>query len=221
LFSRHFAGPQPDWPPDVTTTGFVFYDRLGVGFQSALERHTNSELMNFLDTGSPPILFTLGSSAVMRPGRFYEESLAAARILARRAILLIGTNELDQLSVPVPDSAFVADYVPHSEVMPRCAAVVHQGGIGTTAQTLRSGRPMLVVPWAHDQPDNAGRIRKLGVGAELARNEYRAETAARKLEALLNDASVERRAAKLGEMIRGEDGLGAACEAIERTLRKL
>ena len=76
LFSRHFAMPQPDWPAHTMTTGFVFYDQLGEGFAgtASSREKMSSELAHFLDAGPAPVLFTLGSSAVMRPGNFFERA---------------------------------------------------------------------------------------------------------------------------------------------------
>ena len=187
-FSRHFAGPQPDWPPNVRVTGFIFYDQVGnlpgapVQNESAL-----TALQAFVQRSEPPVLFTLGSSAVLSPGSFFRESLGAVRKLGVRAVLLAGPEAQAGLAGSIPDSVFFASYVPYSEIMPKCAAIVHQGGIGTTAQALRAGKPMVVVPWSHDQPDNAVRLRRLGVARVTWRERYRAGRVARELAALLNN----------------------------------
>jgi UDP:flavonoid glycosyltransferase YjiC (YdhE family) len=110
---------------------------------------------------------------------------------------------------------FAASYVPYSEIMPKSAATVHQGGIGTTAQALRAGRPMLVVPWAHDQPDNAERLCKLGVGRSVPRARYTADRAARELSALLNNDSYCNQALEIGAKVVAEDGTADACRVIE------
>jgi UDP:flavonoid glycosyltransferase YjiC (YdhE family) len=222
LFSRAMAKPQPDWPAKTTQTGFVFYDRLGQGFAVGSEtraRRREGELLTFLENGEPPILFTLGSSAVMHAGSFYAESFGAVQELGRRAVLLIGQSNRSTLPATLPPSIYVAEYLPYSEVMPRAAAVVHQGGIGTVAQTLRSGRPMLIVPWAHDQPDNAERIRKIGAGRSLRRNRYRVRSAAEELDKILKDSSYEANARKASEIIAGENAAERACDAIEGVLR--
>src|SRR5581483_3849943 len=120
--------------------------------------------------------------------------------------LLAGTAGRDVLP-DAPESIFVADYVPYSSIMPRCAAIVHQGGIGTTAQALRAGRPMLVVPWSHDQPDNAERVRRLGVARVANRARYTAQRAERELRILLEEKRYDDRARRIAEEIAGEDGL--------------
>lgn len=221
LFSRAFAKPQGDWPARTTQTGFVFYDQLGEGFgakvkSKAIDR--NEQLLRFLESGEPPILFTLGSSAVMHAGNFYAESLGAAQQLGRRAVLLVGQSNRSTLPATLPSSIHVAEYLPYSEVMPRAAAVVHQGGIGTVAQTLRAGRPMLIVPWAHDQPDNAHRIRKIRAGRSLQRNRYRARSAAEELNTLLKDPTYEENAKAASEIIASENGVERASQAVESVL---
>jgi UDP:flavonoid glycosyltransferase YjiC (YdhE family) len=207
LFSRHFATPQPDWPPQTVVTGFPFYDRDG-------EAGLSPELARFLDAGPPPIVFTLGTSAVLTAGRFYEESAEAARRLGRRAVLLVGKGT-DNRPAGLSGEIAAFDYAPYSELLPRAAAIVHQGGVGTTAQALRSGRPMLVVPFAHDQPDNADRAARLGVARVIPSARYTAGRAARELSRILDDPSVEAKAAEVGTKVQAEDGVGTACDALE------
>ncbi len=102
---------------------------------------------------------------------------------------------------------------------PRAEAIIHQGGIGTTAQGMRAGRPMLVVPYAHDQPDNAARARRLGIARTIDRGAYSADRAARELGQLLDDPNYARRATEIGGEIGREDGAGTACYALEAVLR--
>ena len=213
LFSRYFAEPQADWPAKTTVTGFVSYDKRGEGFGPT---HDKTELDRFLDEGAAPIVFTLGSSAVMAAGRFFEESIKAAKSLGMRAVLLVGKG--DELPRSGDRSIYITDYAPYSELLPRAAATVHQGGIGTMAQALRAGRPMLIVPWAHDQPDNAERCRRLGVGRTLRRNTYRSGLVARNLKQLLSDHSYAEKAKTIAQNLAAEDGLKTACDAIEASV---
>lgn len=212
LFSRVLADPQPDWPAHTRITGQIFYD--GPGGAQRLE----PRLQRFLDSGPPPVVFTLGSSAVMAAGGFYHESLEAVQRLGVRAVLLVGRDPNNLPPGPLPESVIAVEFAPHSEVFPRAAAVVHQGGIGTTGQALRSGRPELVVPHAHDQPDNAFRVTNLGVARTLFPRRYSAARVAEELRSLLEDPSFARRAAEVGQIVRAEDGVGAACDAMETVL---
>jgi rhamnosyltransferase subunit B len=211
LFSKVLGAPQPDWPPQAIQTGFPFFDDMNATGMT-------TELKQFLVSGPPPIVFTLGSSAVMDAGPFYEMSRAAAQQLGRRAVLLIGIDPRNQPREPLPDSMLALDYAPYSELFPRAAAIVHQGGVGTTAQALRAGRPMLVVPWGHDQLDNADRVCRLGVARTLSRDRYTVRRAATALRHLLDESSHVTRAHDVGRLVRSEDGAAVACDAIERVL---
>jgi rhamnosyltransferase subunit B len=154
----------------------------------------------------------------MHPGEFFHESIAAVHALGSRALLLAGPRRHD-IKNPLPDSVLVAGYLPFSTIMPRAAGIVHQGGIGTTAQALRAGRPMLVVPWSHDQPDNAERVRRLGLGRPIPRNRYYPPRVANDIRALLSDGSYQERTHEIGARIAGEDGVTNACAVIEATVK--
>ena len=212
LFSRVLAKPQVDWPPNVRVAGHVFYD---AGHGESLA----PELARLLDDGEPPLVFTLGSSAVMAAGRFYEESVEAARRLARRAVFLAGSDRAAQLARSLPSGMLAVDQAPHSLLMPRAAVVVQQCGIGTLAQALRAGRPILAVPFAHDQPDNAWRATRLGVARTIPAQRYEARRAERELGCLLDDPACAARAQAVGDQVRQEDGAARACEAIDEVLR--
>jgi rhamnosyltransferase subunit B len=220
LFSSVMAEPQLDWPPNTRITGFPFYDRRDY----AADRDGNDDglspaLNSFLDAGAPPVVFTLGSSAIWVAKDFYRESIAAARSLGERALLLIG-HERNRPAEPLPEGVAAFEYAPYSELLPHARAVVHQGGVGTTGQTLRAGRPALVVPFSHDQFDNGARVARLGCGRMLARAQYNAASATRELRAILGDESYKTTAAEVGRRVQAEDGTRAACDAIEEVLNR-
>lgn len=215
LFSSHLAQAQPDWSANSQITGFAFYDndnRKALTEEYRTNRTTlQPELLEFIEAGSPPVIFTLGSSAVLNPGSFYAESIRAVRQLGCRAVLLVGKNIL---STPLTKDIIAFNYAPFSEIFPRAAAVVHQGGIGTTGQGLQAGCPMLVVPWSHDQPDNAARLVRLGVACAIPRNEYTATRAVEELSKLLNDPTYRVKAGEVARLVRSENGTQTACDAI-------
>lgn len=214
LFSPLFGPPQPDWPPSAVATGFPFFEQ---------DVPADRSLEAWLAAGSAPVVFTLGSSAVMTPGDFFRESEAAARTLGIRALLLGAKPEGFQSPGDTPacggdQNVFVCGYGSYARIFPRAAAVVHQGGIGTTAEALRAGRPMLVVPFGTDQPDNAARVARLGVGRFLGRRRYRAARVAKELRTLLEQPGYAQRASQVGSEIRAENGAATACDALQRLL---
>lgn len=212
LFSSVLQPPQPDWPARTVQTGFCFYDEEP---ESATAPRLPPPVEDFLVAGEPPIIFTLGSAAVVAAEDFYLESARAAQLLGRRALLLLGKNPPPP---DLPSSILTCDYLPYTSIFPRAAAIVHQGGVGTTAQALRAGRPMLVMPFAHDQPDNAARVTRLGVGRSLARSRYRAERVARELTVLLTTPRFASTAAAIAKRVRAETGPTTACDALEAQL---
>lgn len=209
LFSRVLGEPQPDWPASTRITGFVFYD----GDAGKLD--LVPELEAFLQAGPAPIVFTLGSAAVLNAGDFYEQSARAAEILGVRAVLLIGGDPRNQPKRALSKDICVTQYASFSRLFPRASLIVHQGGVGTTAHALHSGKPMLVMPYSHDQPDNARRVTRLGVAKEIKRSKYTAERAARLIREMLGDPGFREKAAEISGSLQAQDGLGEACDALE------
>jgi rhamnosyltransferase subunit B len=214
LFSQVLGVEQKDWPPNVLISGFCFYDANAGNL--ALE----PELEKFLKAGDPPVVFTLGSAAVLAAGQFYEISAQAANLLGTRAVLLIGDDPRNRPTQPLPDSICVAQYAPYSVLFPRVEMVVHQGGVGTTAQCLRAGRPMLIMPYSHDQPDNARRMRRLGAACALLRSNYTPKRVARVLRTMLAEPEYEAEAQKAAHEIANENGASTACDALEDLYRR-
>jgi UDP:flavonoid glycosyltransferase YjiC (YdhE family) len=171
-------------------------------------------LSEFLAAGDAPVLFTQGSTAVHHPGDFYRVSLAAAKRLQRRAIL-IGAKTVPEVDSP---DILTLPYAAYSQVFPHAAVNVHQGGSGTVGEAFRAGRPMLVVPYGWDQPDNASRVQRLGVGLHVPRTAYTVDTASSALAKLLRTAHFSNRAAEVRTQVATENGLATACTAIESIL---
>ncbi|MEM9214340.1 MAG: substrate-binding domain-containing protein [Cyanobacteria bacterium P01_F01_bin.150] len=213
LFSPLLASPQLDWPSQTRMTGFPFYHRL-------TDQQCSPELHHFLDTGEPPIVFTLGSSAVWTPGNFYLTSIRAAEALGYRAVLLMGPSANNITANELPKGVIAVDYIPHSVILPRAAAIVHHGGVGTTGQALRSGKPMLVVPFTHDQPDNAARLARLGVGRTINHCEYTADRAIVELKEILFNPRYAARAVEISKLMDLENGVQTTCNLIETFLQE-
>lgn len=213
MFPSLLAAPQPDWPATTVVTGTPFYD--GGGAASPLD----PALRAFLESGPEPVVFTLGSAAVMDAKDFYTASAEAAAQVGCRAILLVGPDPRNLPPRPLPGGVITAEYAPFSQLFPHAAAIVHQGGIGTTAQAMRAGRPMLVMPFGFDQPDNAERVERLGIAKVIPRTRYTAARAAAALAPLLRDPALRARAAAVGRKVANEDGAVAACDALEGVLR--
>lgn len=213
LYSPLLGAPQPDFPASAAIVGSTFYDS-EAGGRDAL----SPELEAFLEDGPPPLVFTLGSAAVLQGERFYGASLQAAERLGRRAVLLVGPEAAERWAGETGPGAIAVGYAPHSLLFPRAQAVIHHGGIGTTAQALRAGRPQLVVPYFADQPDNAARLVRLGVARTLPSRRYTAGRAAAALAALMGGPGYAAQAQWSAGMVGREDGAEAAAQAIAEVL---
>lgn len=207
LFPGAFAAPQQDWPANTRLCGFPFFDQDfgGKGLDAALT--------SFLDAGDPPVVFTLGSAAVSIAGEFYRTAAEASRRLGRRALLLAGAGT--EALTDLPPGVMAVRSAPYHALFPRAAAVVHSGGIGTTAQALRAGRPQIIVPFAHDQFDNAARVERLGAGRVVGLTDLDAARLAGALSAVLSDPGVLEKAAAASRAVSADDGVAAACDAVE------
>ncbi len=203
LFDSLLAEPQPDWPAHVRVCGAPVYDGL------VSDADMRDDLDNFLAAKEAPIVFALGSSAVWVAGDFWDKAMAAAKQLKRRAILITGPVIPENL----PDGIRAFPYLPYSRVFPGAAAIVHQAGIGTLAQALRSGAPQLIVPVAFDQPDNAQRAVALGLARTIPFKKVTTDLLASELRTLLTHDDYIHAAQKVAKDLVNKDG--SACAADE------
>jgi rhamnosyltransferase subunit B len=216
LYSRLLGEVQPDYPQPTSIVGFATFDSddgPAVGLDPALNA--------FLEAGTPPLVFTLGSLIVNSPGSFYRESLGAAQSSRRRAVLMVGEQAIGDFAHLGSPEVFVCGYAPHSLLFPRAAAITHHGGIGTLAQALRSGRPQLIVPYFADQLDNAARTARLGVARISSPRRYTRASASRDFDHLLGDDRYLARAREVGESLAAEDGAAQAARIVLDTLEQL
>jgi len=211
LFDPVLSSPQPDWPARTLLCGAALHDAPDPQETEDATGAASEALERFLAEGEPPVVFALGSSAVWLARGYWKHAIAACETLGIRGLLLTGTPLAQQL--PATVAAF--NYLPYSRVFPRASAIVHQAGIGTLSFALRSGRPQLLTPAGFDQPDNAARAARLGVGRVLPfRRAHSTTRIVRELRALLDNPAHARAAAETAEKLRGGDGAAAAAQRI-------
>ncbi|MEM1013565.1 MAG: nucleotide disphospho-sugar-binding domain-containing protein, partial [Planctomycetota bacterium] len=174
-----------------------------------------ADLAAFLDEGDPPIAFTPGS-AMFFGEAFFKAAVEACQRLGRRGLLL--TRHADHLPSDLPTGVRHVAFAPFSGLLPRCAAVVHHGGIGTLSQGFAAGIPQIVMPMAHDQPDNARRLIDLGVGGAIVPKRFKPGRLATLLKRLLNDPAVADRCRSLATKVTAHDGLARAADEVEATV---
>lgn len=209
LFPSWFASPALDWPRPLITADFPLYEAARAdGFPE--------ELSAFLAAGERPLVFTPGTGN-LHAADFFAQALSAVDSLGGRAIFL--TRERAQVPAQLPESTLWLPYVPLSALLPYAAVLVHHGGIGTTAEALRSGTPQLVTPFAWDQFDNGARIAALGVGMVIPVKRLRARKLARSLAALSTSEVIHARCAQVAAHFIPRHDPIALCTEIDRLVR--
>jgi rhamnosyltransferase subunit B len=210
LFPDWYARKAPDWPAQAVTTRFPLYDETG-------DRPLEPALETFLAAGDPPIIITAGS-ANTQAARFFQQATEALKLLNRRGILL--TRFPEQLPPNLPSIIKHFDYLPFSQVFPRAAAVIHHGGIGTTAQCFAAAVPQLLMPMAHDQPDNATRIKRLAVGDYLYPKSFTPPRIANKLRHLLDSPEVSNACKNVQNLMRVQMPAESVAAIVEQMISR-
>ncbi|MGA7616099.1 MAG: glycosyltransferase [Thermoanaerobaculia bacterium] len=205
LFPEWFARPQPEWPRQTKLTGFP------------LVRFDSEDLTPSLDAwlldGPAPIVFTAGTANRQASG-FFNTAIETAGRSGRRALLLTGWRE--QIPPVLPQGVRYEPFAPLHQLLPRAAALVHHGGIGTCASGLAAGAPQVVMPMAFDQLDNAARLERLGVGVRLSPRRFEPGRLSAALESIVESGAVRSACAAIRDRMAGEDGIGDACDELER-----
>jgi len=208
LFPDWYAPPQRDWPPNLIETDFPLWN-------ANSDQGLAPDVAAFLDAGDAPLVFTPGSANVH--GReFFDAAIDACRTLNRRGILL--TEFREQIPDSLPESVAYFRYVPLDLLLPRAAAFVHHGGIGSTSQALAAGIPQVLMPLAHDQFDNAARVEQLNVGASIPAPKFNAARLTGALQRLLASPPVAAACRLAAQRLVNHNGLTRAAEAIDRML---
>jgi rhamnosyltransferase subunit B len=210
VFPEWFAAPQPDWSAGVKQWDFPLEDL-------STEQPLSEVLQSFLASGDKPIVFTPGSANI-HARRFFEVALAAVTHLQKRAVFV--TRKLDQLPPFLPASILPVEYAPFSTLLPHSAAFVHHGGIGTLSQGFAAGIPQLIMAMAHDQPDNAWRLTRLGAGLGLTPRTFTPDRVSAALQRLLNESSFSKSAQQCQTKTLARREPSELVEWIERRLNK-
>jgi rhamnosyltransferase subunit B len=211
LFPDWFAPPQPDWPKNLLQWDFPLEDM-------AAERPLDDALAKFLAEGEKPVLFTAGT------GHFHAEAFfaTAAKLVSElgcRAIFI--TPKTDQVPRDLPAGVLVSAYAPFSLLLPRARAFVHHGGIGTTSQCLAAGLPQLVVPMSLDQPDNADRVKRFGVGLSISHGRFTVERALPLLRRCLEDDTLREKASAYAMRMRERRAPDVLMDWLEKRMQAL
>lgn len=173
------------------------------------------DFVGFLQSGPPPVYIGFGSMVNKKPEETADLILQALARTGQRGVLSAGWGGLkkDELR----ETVFVIGSMPHSGLSPRMAAVVHHGGVGTTAAGLWAGIPAIVTPYFGDQPFWGQRVYELGVGPRpIPRQRLMVDRLTESIRRAVSDTAMREKAACLGERIRAENGIARAGAVIEQ-----
>lgn len=208
LFPSWFAPIVPDWPRPLIEGDFQFSEATAQGGFS-------QELSAFIAAGEKPLVFTPGTGN-LHAADFFACALSAVNQLGRRAIFL--SRERAQVPAFLPESVLWQSHVPLSTLLPHAAALVHHGGIGTTAEALRCGIPQLIAPFAWDQFDNGARVASLGVGMVIPAKRLRPRKLARSLDSICTTEAVRARCAQLASRFLPPHDPARLCREMEHLI---
>lgn len=205
MFPEWYAPRQPDWPKQLHLTEFPLWDEGEVA-------QVDAELEEFLRGGKSPIVFTPGSGN-KQAAEFFRVAVDVATKIGERALLL--TRFEEQIPCELPDSVKHIRYAPFGSLLPRTKAIVHHGGIGTASQALQAGVPQLIMPLAHDQPDNAARLKRLGVGSAVPPKRFRVDRVAKELRGLLDSPDVAEACKQAAAKVKLDRPVKGTCDRLE------
>jgi rhamnosyltransferase subunit B len=209
LFPSWFGPAMPDWPQPVLSADFQLFD-------AAPPDRFSPALAAFLAAGGKPLVFTPGTGNV-QASTFFSWALAAVTKLGERAIFL--TKEHAQVPANLPPTVLWQPYVPLSGLLPLAKALIHHGGVGTTAEALRAGTPQLVTSFAWDQFDNGARVAALGMGLVMPIRRLNSRKLTRAIRAIATSDSMRACGAQVASRFAQHPDPTALCEEIERRVQ--
>jgi UDP:flavonoid glycosyltransferase YjiC (YdhE family) len=207
-YSKHVVPVPSDWDDFNIVTGFWF-------LEPSQEWQPPSSLQKFLESGPPPVYIGFGSMVNQDPKETARMVIAALERSGQRGIVGSGWGGMQEKDLP--DCVHLVGSVPHTWLFPRMAAVVHHGGVGTTAAGLRAGIPSIITPFFGDQPYWGHRIFELGVGPKpIPKKQLDSDNLARAISIAVRNQKIRNKAAELGSKIRSEHGVSKAVQVLEQ-----
>ncbi len=210
LFSEAIVPRPSDWPECAEVTGFCFLD-------APKHWQPPSELIDFINSGSPPIYVTYGSQSSMDPATLFLITRNTLRAARQRAVIGIDKNKIK--GAKDFDDIFFVNDIPYDWLFPKMSAVVHYGGAGTASAVARAGKPSIVIPFFSDQNFWARRLARLGLSPPpFPKHQLNSSRLSHELLSLLKNPFYARRAGEISRVIRSEDGVSRAADRIEHYL---
>lgn len=179
----------------------------------------DDEVLSWIAAGTPPIYFGFGSNVrIPSPTALVAEISGACAQLGERALICSLATAF--AGIPHFDNVKVVEAVNHAAVFPACRAVVHHGGVGTTAAGLRAGVPTLILWfWIEDQPMWAAAVERLGVGSGRAFSASTAASLVSDLRSILTPQCMSRAREVAAQMTTPAQSVASAADLLEEAVR--
>jgi sterol 3beta-glucosyltransferase len=200
-----------DWPAWNQLCGFL---QLPAHEHEALTPKVEA----FLSSGPAPVFMGFGSLMPLSTHHL-TETVAVFETAARQA----GQRAIIQAEIDRPATADVlfVRRTPHGRVFPRCAAIVHHAGAGTTHTTLKSGVPSVPVPHVSDQFSWSSELHRLGVAPKpLRRTKLTAAALASRIRDVAGNAAMRAAAQRIQARMANDDGPATAARLIEHAMER-
>jgi sterol 3beta-glucosyltransferase len=211
-YSNQIVQPTADWPGWMNVTGYWHLEQ-------PLEWQPPKKLTDFLNAGPKPVYVGFGSMVSCQPEKRTDLVIEALRQSGQRGLLYGGWGGL--IDTELPDHVLKVDPIPHDWLFPKCAAVVHHGGVGTTHSALRAGVPSIVIPFFGDQPFWGRRIDALGAGpSPIRQTKLTVTNLTKAIQVAVETGDIQKRASGLGERLRSENGVSRAIELFHQQLER-
>jgi MGT family glycosyltransferase len=210
--SRLYDRQRADLPPSVQYVGPCHWDKpVGnppPGWLTEMPR-------------DQPLVYVTEGTMHSKPAFVLRTALQALADLPVRVVATTGTHRDPELLDlhPAPANARIERFVPHSQLFPRTSLVVTTGGTGTVLAALAAGIPLVIVPTAWDQPENAWRVVEAGAGVRVPPGQCTPATLRAAVQRVLSDASFASNARRLGDDFSRYGGAPRAADLLENLVK--
>jgi len=208
FFPEWFGMPAQDWPKNLSMVGFPLQNRA--------DTTSRNELEAVIERQGAPLIFTSGTG-VKDVVELFTEGRKICEQLQVPGIFVGGTDGAELLQ----GSSLCThmDYIDFEYALSKSLAIIHHGGMGTTAQAIKAGIPQLIRPIKYDQPDNADRIYKLGLGTYVMPERFKAEVVAPMIANMLQKAKHSKALSFYSADVNNSRAVIDACDLIDKELR--
>ena len=210
LFPEWFGMPPKDWPANLMLAGFPL--------QNSANKDARLSFDAFIHQWGAPLVFTTGTGVQDVTEMFYEGRRVCE--LLKVPGVFVGGSQGAEILVGGDFCAHMK-YIDFEYALPKALAIIHHGGIGTTAQAIKAKIPQLIRPLKYDQPDNADRIYKLGLGTYVMPERFKAEEVAPIIAAMLQRAKSSQALHHYGADICSSSAIIDACDLVEQVCRDI